>query len=178
MTTLLTQADTILSENGFTVRKRALHDTEYLGFEDGTIVGFLFTYSTTSELLSNWENDAQVAINTERLALRRAGQKAWNVYVVLLAQTPSENFESVALTVIEENLSGARKIARAGVLGSIVLKEALLALLPLQTPPRLEAVNSIAEIEKRTTALDPHIMEAFFAKASQAVLLSAMEGPQ
>jgi hypothetical protein len=178
MTRLISETASILSAVGFAIRLDEDGELQYLVFEDDTTLGFVFAYDKPPSLLSRWQADANRAIERQRLALRRGAQKAWNLYLVLLAEAPCVEFESVQLSVIEEDLSGTRKIARAGLANTTALKDALLPLLPLQAAPRLEAVNSVEEITKRTTAIDPQVVTAFLRNADPSVLLTMMEGAQ
>jgi len=110
-----------------------------------------------------------------RLVLRSAGDKAWNLYVVLLADEPGTFGQRIALCDIEENLVGTRKIARAGVADSDSLRNALLPLLHLQSPPKLEAVDMAGEIESRTTELPRGLMHAFLSDSSEDTLVQLLE---
>jgi hypothetical protein len=62
---------------------------------------------------------ADGAVAAYQLGLRRAGQKAWNAYVVLLATNETDYAQSIGLGAIEEDLAGTRKIA----LGSLQQKQ-------------------------------------------------------
>ena len=165
----------MLTAAGFTVKDEVVEGKGHLVFESATVLGFLVAYDGAASLIADWAHDTRRVIEHHRLALRRGGQKAWNTYVVLLAADAPIEFEAVALATIEEDLSGTRKIARAGIGGVLQLKEALLPLLPFQSAPRLEAIDSIGEIEQRITALDTRIASAFLSSVSPSVLFSLIE---
>jgi len=107
--------------------------------------------------------------------LRRAGQKAWNAYCVFLAAGDNVYANLAALAAIEEDLAGTRKIARSNVRSVADLRAALLPLLPLQTAPKLEAVDMEVEIRQRTTELQPRAIAAFLSKADESVVIQVLE---
>jgi hypothetical protein len=102
-----------------------------------------------------------------QLGLRRAQSKAWNTYTVFLAVAKANYGQRVALSSIEEDLAGTRKLARAGISDSEDLRAALLPLLPIQNAPDLEAVDMSAEIKLRTTELPTRVVDAFLSPRAQ-----------
>jgi hypothetical protein len=105
----------VLAEAGFTSQPISSHGCDVLLFEDITVLGFLFVYPDPRQLIDSWTKDVNRVITGHQFGLRRAGQKSWNTYVVLLAVGDADHSDSVALASIEEDLVGTRKIARAGV---------------------------------------------------------------
>lgn len=171
---LLNSAD-LLTEAGFLTRHVSISEHEALVFENPTVIGFLLTYDAPLALVKNWEREANRLIADHQFFLRRAGQKAWNTYVVLLAAGVTDYASLAALTAIEEDLVGTRKIAR-GQIGDIAdLRAALLPLLPLQTAPKLEAVDIVAEIRQRSTELQPRAVDAFLSSADEAIVIQVLE---
>jgi hypothetical protein len=140
-----------------TVRGKAL------AFEGATILGFVLGY----------EASALVAEN--QLSLRRARDKAWNTYTVLLAAAEANYAERVALSSIEEDLTGTRKLARAGISDAERLQAALLPLLPIQNAPQLEAVDMPSEIRLRTTELPRRVVDAFLSGAQEGAVIQVLE---
>jgi hypothetical protein len=122
-----------------------------------------------------WPRDTDGATTNYQFGLRRAGQKAWNTYVVLLASSEADYGASVGLSAIEEDLAGTRKIARAGIADIADLREALLPLLPLQSAPVLEPVDVLAEIRQRATELPARAVDAFLSTADDAVVIQILE---
>ena len=113
-----------------------------------------------------------------QLALRRAGPKAWNTYVVLLAKEDATESQLAALSAIEEDLTGTRKIARASIKDTSDLNAAMLPLLPLQSAPILDAVDMVMEIRQRATELPARAIEAFVSGADESVVLQVIEEAQ
>src|SRR3546814_16237775 len=91
--------------------------------------------------MESWSKDSDQAISTYQFGLRRSGTKAWNTYLVLLTPESADYAKAVSLGAIEEDLSGPRKIARAGIQNPADLSDARPPLLPLQSAPRLDAVD-------------------------------------
>ena len=61
--------------------------------------------------------------------------------VLLARRNPLTIGSRLRYAEIEEDLTGTRKIARSGIRDSSDLRAALLPLLPLQSAPKLEAVD-------------------------------------
>ncbi len=149
MMEIITLSAEVLSEVGFTTSRISINDRDVLVFEDPTVLGFLFAYENSGELIGAWEKDAGRAIADNQFGLRRAAQKAWNTYVVLVAGETGDYSHSSALAAIEEDLTGTRKIARA--------------------------VDIQAEIRQRATELPPRAIDAFLSAADGTVVMQVLE---
>lgn len=165
----------ILRDAGFTTMPMTFGSRPALAFENATVLGFLFSYSSVAELLDSWESDANNAVTANQLALRRAGQKAWNTYTIFLSTGPADARGAAGLSAIEEDLGGTRKIARANVADTLDIRAALLPLLPLQAAPKLDSVDSPTEIRERSTELPQRAIDAFLSTADESVVLSVLE---
>jgi hypothetical protein len=172
---ILAASAEVLGEVGFLTNPISIGGRQALAFEDATVLGFVFAYDDPAKLIEGWGKDTDQTISAHQFGLRRAAQKAWNVYVVLLTSAEADYAQSVALGAIEEDLVGMRKISRAGVTDLADLRSALLPLLPLQSAPRLEAVDIIAEIRQRTTELPTRAVNAFLSNADDAVIIQVLE---
>jgi hypothetical protein len=175
MIDLLAAGIEMLQSAGFAAERSSINNREALIFENSTVLGFLFGYNNPPELLGAWVGDAKRAVADHQLGLRRAGQKAWNTYIVLLSAESADHRQSVALAEIEEDLTGTRKIARSGIRDSSDLRAALLPLLPLQSAPKLEAVDIADEIRQRTTQLPSRAVDAFLSNAEESLVLQVLE---
>ena len=175
MTNLIDQASQLLESAGFDVQQVELDGTPARAFENDTLLGFVFAYDTAGELIARWRSDTDGIVKQRQFQLRAAGIKAWNTYVLLLAYKRAGYAEAVALSSIEEDLAGLRKIARAGCMHASDVLRALLPLMPLQSAPVLDAVDSKEEIRQRTTELAPRIVEAFLSAADTHVVLQLLE---
>lgn len=178
MNDLITDSVEILVAAGYAIERVSAPKREALAFENSVCLGFVFAYDTTEQLLLEWGNDAKAVISRYGLALRGAGEKAWNVYVVLISGGPRKEALQASLTELEEDLIGTRKIARDGICSSADLRSALLALLPIQSAPKLEAVDMPSEIRMRASDVDPKGIDAFLSSADDSVVLQLLEETQ
>ena len=148
---------------------------QVLAFEGVTALGFIIPYPCAASLLTSWNVDAAALISEHQLNFRRAQAKAWNAYTVFLSAGPANYGEQVALNVIEEDLTGTRKIARAGIGDVEQLRTALLPLLPIQSAPSLGAVDMPAEIRLRTTEIPERAIEAYLSGAHETSVIQVVE---
>lgn len=173
MSTILDAARRLLSEAGLATDMP--EDGAALSFEGETVLGFVVAYETPADLLGRWKADVAQIVDRNQVGLRRAQRKTWNAYVVLLAAEAASYSETVAMAAVEEDLTGARKVARGGASDPETLQGALIALLPLRHAPSIEAVDMVAEIKVRTTELPPQGVVAFLSGASEASILRILE---
>ncbi|MGX5652536.1 hypothetical protein ACWKW4_19950 [Hydrogenophaga borbori] len=165
----------LLGRMGFTAVMTTVKGREVLVFEDDSVIGFVFSYPNVRSLIASWSSDSEAAVSAHQLALRRAGQKAWNTYMVLLASGEASYADLAALAAIEEDLTGTRKIARSDVKDISDVEAALLPLLPLQSAPKLDAVDMVYEIRQRATELSPRAVDAFVSGIDESVVLQVIE---
>lgn len=175
MNKILHSSSELLKEAGCTTELVTIGSREALVFEGSSVLGFLFSYDSVEELMKDWMADSDRAIANYQFGLRRSGIKAWNTYLVLLTPDIPDYARVVSLGAIEEDLGGTRKIARAGVQDLADLSAALLPLRPLQSAPRLAAVDMKREIRERTTELPLRAVDAFLSSADESVVLQVLE---
>lgn len=175
MTDILNKSAEVLAGAHFSTRETSVDDRPALLFEDTTVVGFLLAFENPRDLVKYWAEATDHVVKHHQVGLRRAGRKAWNAYFILLAKSEAGHAELAALSAIEEDLAGTRKIARAGISSVADVEAALLPLLRLQSAPQLEPVDMVAEIRERTTALPRRAVEAFLSSADEAVVLQILE---
>ena len=147
-------------------------------FENESVLGFVLLYPNAAALVEDWKRESDLVLQAAQFPLRQAGTKAWNVYLILLAETPGSYGENTSLGGIEENLVGTRKIARSGVSNQEELRAALLPLFPIQNAPRLEVVDMKEEIRLRTSELPEDLVDAFLSDAPEATLIQLLESGQ
>lgn len=174
MTALLDNAIEVLFDAQFSIdRETGLERT--IAFESPTVLGFLLVYDDPAQLLSLWHEDSSKITGERRFQLRSAGAKAWNTYVILLCEASATDVQSVVMTAIEEDLSGTRKIVRAGIRGHEDTRNALLSLLPLRAAPVLQPIAMPDEIKQRTTELPGNVVDAFLALDDEEQLVRLLE---
>jgi hypothetical protein len=164
---LLEESERLLQSAGMSTHLIDTTRGKALAFESETVLGFLVAYADCGQLIERWSADTEALVTENQLGLRRAQSKAWNAYTVFLGTAEANYGERVALSSIEEDLTGTRKLARAGISDSEALRAALLPLLPIQNAPHLEAVDMSAEIRLRTTELPTRVVDAFLAHRAQ-----------
>jgi hypothetical protein len=173
---MLSSSASILSEAGFSTQRASVAGREAIVFENNTTLGFVLFYDEAAELLHASSRDGEHLIKHHQFGLRRAGQKAWNTYMVFLTGGSVDHSQLAALAAIEEDLGGTRKIARADIRDPLDVREALLALLPIQAAPALDAVDMLAEIRERASEVAPRAIDAFLSTAAEdAVVLQVLE---
>ena len=175
MTPSLDDIAAALINSGFEIALPRPAHIRALAFENDTVLGFAIAYDSVAELLASWRCNLNEVTRERQFQLRAAGTKAWNVYIALLAGDGASFADAVALSSIEEDLGGTRKIARAGVATPDDIRAALLSLLPFRVAPVLDPIDMRAEIKARTTELDQRLVEAFLALAEESVVLQMLE---
>jgi hypothetical protein len=178
MSALLTMAQELLVAAGYAVATADDQDGPVLLFENDSILGFVLCFPDTAALIEWWQPISQRVLQTAQFALRRAERKAWNAYLVFLAEAEGDYGQNVMLGAIEEDLVGTRKIARAGITNTEDMRAALLPLLAMQNAPRLDAVDMPAEIRLRTTELPSDLIDAFLGGAVESTLAQLLEAGQ
>jgi len=178
MNDLITDSAEILVAAGYAVERIPAPNRDALAFENSVCLGFVFAYDTPDQLHREWADDSKRVISRYGLSLRRAGEKAWNVYLVLISGGPKTEALQAFLTELEEDLVGTRKIARDGISNTADLRSAFLPLLPIQSPPKLEAVDMPSEIRMRASDVDPRGIDAFLSTADESVVLQLVEETQ
>lgn len=175
MTDVLHAAREILSEAGYSVDRVDFDSRPALAFEGDAYLGFVLAYPDIPTLQALRVSDARRLIARFTPELRGASEKAWNVYVVWLAQGEATLEQEAELSLLEEDLAGTRKIAVGGVQSASDVEAALVNLLPLKSPPALDAVDIPAEIRSRTTELDPHAVQSFLSSAPASHVAQALQ---
>ncbi|MDE0279984.1 MAG: hypothetical protein OXN16_02745 [Gammaproteobacteria bacterium] len=175
MTETITSASTLLSDAGYSIGVMETDGGTVTTFENNTVLGFIFFYPDAKTLISEWSTNSIRVLDHAQFSLRAAGVKAWNTYLILLADKPADYSQNINLRDIEEDLVGTRKIARAGVISPTELRYALMPLLAIQNAPGLEKVDMEREIRLRTSEFPVELVDGFLSEASDNVLLQMLE---
>ena len=178
MSKTMSELHKYLSSAGYSVGNMETEEDTVTTFENDTVLGFVLHYQDAATLIENWRSSSLRVFERARFSLRQAGAKAWNAYLVLLADEPSDYGQNIILCSIEENLVGTRKIARAGVAEPEELRNALMPLLNMQNAPHLDKVDMVAEIILRTSELPVDLVEGFLSNASDSVLFQLLENKE
>jgi len=169
-----TQAEIVLREAQYATWPWSGGPVPAICFEDRTVIGFLHTFSSAESLLTGWEQAQESALGRHAVALRSAGNKAWNVYSVFLAERGAAEF-SRRIERIEEDFSLARKIARANIQTNADLVRALLPLLRIRAQPTLGDAHYSDRVRARLKDIPARAVTAFVGAASAADVAHILE---
>jgi hypothetical protein len=162
MIDLLSSAQILLREAGFATGLSSIDGSQLVRFEDDTLMGFGWVFTSADEMISHWKAIETALLTQYAPRLRGAGEKAWNVYSVFLSSAGATSSQARQVHWIEENLDRTRKIAACGVTTREELRRALFPLLPLQQKPALRAEDVTERLQRRAAEIAP--------KASRVVL--------
>jgi hypothetical protein len=137
MTDLKPTLQALLQDAGYQTWLVALDKYEAVAFEDDATMGFATIFDSGTELLKEWQNLETKFLISFSPALKKAGEKTWNVYSVFLSATSAVEDEARAIRWIEEDLERTRKVTGLVPNGRGDMVTALLPLLPIQYQPRL-----------------------------------------
>jgi hypothetical protein len=155
MIDLLSSMQILLREAGFTTHLTSVDNVRSVSFEDDALVGFASSFSSPTELLSRWKPIETAILTRHSQSLRKAGEKAWNVYVVLLCAAAADPIVNRQVCWIEEDLERTRKIAACGLGNREDLVRALLPLLPFQYQPALQVESVKDRLQRRIGFIAP-----------------------
>lgn len=133
-------------------------------FENQAVAGFAHVFPNGEALLKGWVEAQRLVLDRYALALRGAGQKAWNVYSVFLAETATAD-EVRIIERIDEDFALTRKIARANLQSTDELRAALLPLLPIQSRVGMEPSHYNELLRNRLKDVPSPVVEAFLGAA-------------
>ena len=122
-------------------------DTFY--FEDDCVLGFVRECENCVTIVNNWESIQDSFLKENSIRLRAEPNKAWNVYSVFLTNEDCPEDQKGILFGIEEDFRGTRKIIRTGIKSSSDLRDALVALLPIQNLMSLETEAAEERLRQR-----------------------------
>jgi len=159
------QAEVVLREAGFETWRWTGASPAVTCFENAAIIGFVHVFQSADELLTRWEATQQAVLSRHSSSLRAAGNKAWNVYSVFLAEgLATANMRSVER--IEENFALTRKIARAGLRTSDDVERALLPLTAIKAQPLLSDTDFQDRLRFRLKDVSKDVLAAFLSATS------------
>lgn len=155
MIDVLSMMQVVLRDAGFVTSAATVEKVSGVCFEDDAVVGFGCAFNDSSELLRDWKGIETSFLMRHSQNLRGAGEKAWNVYVVLLSSDVPESAIGRQVRWIEEDLERTRKITASGVATREDLVMALLPLLPIQYQPALTTENTAERLKRRISFIAP-----------------------
>jgi hypothetical protein len=147
----------VLQNAGYDTWDAAAGEIPVVAFEDAAVMGFACVFSSAEALLTGWAQTESTLLSRHAAHLRRAGDKAWNVYCALLATSRATDDERRQVRWIEENLERTRKITATGVATREDVAVALLPLLPIVSKPVLAQEEPTHRLLRRIGSLAPEI---------------------
>jgi len=153
MSDILSMLQGVLQEGGYRTWLTPIDKRVTVCFEDDSVMGCAMPFDDPSTLLATWRSAETAFLLHYAERLRRAGEKAWNVYSVFVTTGKTDAADTRAIRSIEEDLERTRKIAATGVDHREALVGALLPLLPLQQRPVLDQEDVAARFRRRVLAI-------------------------
>lgn len=152
----------LLQDCGYQTWLVAIDQYEAVAFEDDSAMGFACIFEQGDALLKEWQGLESKFLMNFAPALKRAGEKTWNVYSVFLCTQNVSHEEARATRWIEENLERTRKITGIVPNGRSDLITALLPLLPIQYQPRLDSddFDLTQRLRRRIASIAPSVEHA------------------
>lgn len=169
MIDLLSMAQVVLRDAGFSTRLASLDGTALVCFEDNALVGFCCTFDHPERLLAEWRARELALLTRFAASFRSAGDKAWNVYCAFLCGSQTDPAQTREIRWIEEDLERTRKIAACGIASREELVRVLLPVLPLQYQPELRAEDVTERLRRRIAAIAPNVVEVALDEAVSPV---------
>ncbi|MEY2536442.1 MAG: hypothetical protein QOG67_182 [Verrucomicrobiota bacterium] len=160
-------AQQILEQAGYYTRIAA--SEEGFDFEDETLFGFVKVYSSPDLMASDWEKQQDSFLNRNARRISANAPKAWNAYSVFLSSCDASPDLKAALSQIEDDFRGTRKIARSNLTTSEDLQKALYPLLGLVNRVKLTQTGG-PNLHERLTSLRPKEVEALLNNDTRQVI--------
>lgn len=171
---LVHEAEQLLTQAGYSCQFKAGNES-LLYFEDECLLGAVASFDTVSTLISEWAKVQSDFLHANSAQLRRATEKAWNCYTLLLSpETPSPE-HAVALAAIEEDFVATRKVARGGILTATDLQRAIMTLLPLQATPVMDE-RLTPDLASRLSDLPDEVVQMILGDGSAQDIADAIVG--
>src|SRR5262249_45910911 len=151
----LSTTQVMLRDCGFATHALSADSRSAIAFEDESTVGFTIEFDAPAELLREWKAVETTLLTRYARAFRSAGDKAWNVYSVLLCPAPADETTARQIRWIEEDLDRTRKIASCGISTREQLSQTLLPLLRIQYQPVLASTDVRTRLLSRLRSIAP-----------------------
>ena len=130
-----------------------------VGFEDEAAMGFVCVFDSPRHMLDGWREAEGSMLARYASQFRAAGDKAWNVYCVLVTEMGASEEERREVRWIEEDLERTRKITGTGVVTREDVVKALLPLLPIVARPLLVQEDSRQRLLRRIEVIAPRVLD-------------------
>ncbi len=178
MTEMKSQLQIVLQRAGYITWLGSVDGLDTLGFEDDTVMGFIYIFSDVVSLLTRWRNLETKVLRNYASSLQKAGDKTWNVYSVFLSSDIANEVQTREVRWIEEDLERTRKIAACRIIDQQTLVTALLPLLPIQSQPLLDRddFDVTKRLQKRIAMIAPVVATAVLNEQTSVAEIIRMLG--
>lgn len=162
MTELKSPLQALLQDAGYQTWLVSLGGREIIVLEDDAVMGFSCVFESVTTLLNEWRKLETDFLSRHAPALKKGGEKTWNVYSVFLCSESATASQLREVRWIEEDLERTRKVTGCALASRGDLVTALLPLLPLQYQPRLDSedFDLTQRLRKRISSIAPAATEA------------------
>jgi hypothetical protein len=154
---ILPMLQTLLRQAAYSTRLAAVGDRAVLMFEDDSVIGFATEFETAQDLIANWQSVESKLVERFGESFRSAGDKAWNVYMLLLSSGRATAEQTREVQWIEENLDRTRKLAACGVSSREALVRVVYPVLPIQHQPNLKTEDVSERLLRTLRATAPTV---------------------
>ena len=180
MTDLRSPVQIVLQDAGYQTWLAPIDGDAAIVFEDDAVMGFVCIFDDVTSLLQRWRDMETALLGAHAPALRRGGEKTWNVYCVFLCSVALDEVRSREVRWIEEDLERTRKIAACGLQNREQIINALLPLLPIQYQPVLdsEEFDLTHRLKRRIADIAPAAGDAALNEGVPAVEVVRILGAQ
>ena len=155
MIDVLSTLQVVLREAGFVTRLGSIDRFPIVSFEDEALMGFGCIFEDPASLLAQWKAVEMSLLRRHAASFRAAGDKAWNVYSILLSAPAGDSVQNRQMSWIEEDLERTRKISGCGLESREDLVHTLLPILPLRYRPTLQGDDATQRLQRRIRTIAP-----------------------
>ena len=159
------QVEIVLRDAGYTTQRARQGPRFVICFENAMLIGFAHVFESSAKLLTQWEAVQRAVLTQYNVALRNAGEKAWNVYSIFLTDD-TESSRQRAVERLEENFALTRKIARGGIRTNRDVEHVLLPLTSVQAQPSLGVTDFEDRLRVRLKEASSDAVTAFLSETA------------
>jgi hypothetical protein len=138
----------------------SMGEEDRLYFEDSSLFGFVWVPVDIEVMIREWERGQDSFLTDHEKQLRHIKEKSWNAYTVLLCEAVPSIGQRNALSKIEENFRGSRKLVGTGLRVNSQVVQALYPLLRIQNLVVLQDTDPVARLRGRLGSLPSVVFDA------------------
>jgi hypothetical protein len=159
VTDVLSMVQVVMQNAGYRTWSVVNTQVPTVGFEDEATMGFVCTFDNPRSVIERWRETESALLVRHATQFRSAGDKAWNVYTVLLTEGSASEEEKREVRWIEEDLERTRKLTATGIQLRDDVTNAMLPLLPILSKPLLAPEDARDRLLRRVVVIAPQVRE-------------------